>query len=76
MAFDKSKDENLGEKIAVEDEQRNLRLTVGIHRYDKGEPKVQITRQHHWRNTDTWQVTTLGWLTFEELNDRARLCNS
>ncbi len=66
MAFDESRDEKLGEKIVVEE--GNNRVTVGICRYDKGEPKIQIRRLYHTRNSDSWEPARLGRLTFEEFD--------
>lgn len=62
MAYDEDKDKTLASKVAHETE--TTKITIEIHRYKKGEPKIQIQRQN--MSSKDWMFAKLGRVTFEE----------
>ena len=63
MAFDKSLDKELfSESIEFE----VTKVTVSVHSYNEGTPKMQLSRKNRNMDTGDWTFSKLGRMTKEE----------
>ncbi|MFP4112253.1 MAG: hypothetical protein ACLFPQ_03505 [Candidatus Woesearchaeota archaeon] len=63
MPFDKSLDKVL---FSEDVEFEMTKITVSVHSYNDGTPKLQISRVNRNQNTGDWTFSKLGRMTKEE----------
>ena len=64
MAFDKSLDKELFKESA---QFETTRITVSVHSYNEGKPKLQISRENMDPNTGHYKFSKLGRMFKEEV---------